>query len=558
MDYTILMHTIILLLDTPYNGVLLTNFTISLINYKIDILDYNDYRLLKLLKLHNCYLIITIHNEQENAASRFIDYRFSMSMNGDDRSGEKEEGERTRKRTTTETGDESDEMDCEEVPPRQRRRTETEDNGVGTDEGNMLTYTFVPFAQVAECNSVIKLNILHIMFYKLNSILNKVYRITSYDSALLTSCRLMLYLSAPISHLKLSITTIFISEDELLQTLTEEIRSGRERADNDGCKKMLQSKSCFVMRFTFVLGHKCNNCNKSFLSIALDTVHVLCAFYNLSSCYLSFDCLLPRHHQSNFSLQSNSGGDGAAGDIRDESERISSKKEQSADTEATDAAARKLRNKIKYDRKKVAKAARKSGCSVLAAVKAVNTKMHPRPQKPRKLAPDHVVSVKINGRMAMEDDRRAQMAALTLGIATMPTSSHAPIVLRDSRVSDEGEILLFCDGESSQEAVIRLLTGQEGITVARYHGLRRFLFGVPGYMSNLTGPQLVRFMEVQNPGLPRGSLRFVSTHLGPPTTFFVDLSREGVEYLQANGFRLHTLTSSVDLKPAEGKPISRK
>ena len=549
------MHSIILLLDTPYNGVLLTNFTISLINYKIDILDCNDYRLLKLLKLHNCYLNIIIQNEQENAASCFIDYRFSMSKNGDDKSGEKEERERTRKRTTTETGDESDEMECEEVQPRQRRRTETEDNGVGTDEGNMIAYTFAPFIQ-AECNSVIKLNILHIMFYKLNSILNKVYRITSYDSALLTSCRLTLYLSAPISHLKLSITVLFISEDELLRTLNEEIRSGRERADSDGRKKTLQSKS---WRFTFVLAHKCNNCNKSFLHIALYTVRVLYARCNLSSFYLSFHCLLPRHHQSNRLLLSDSGGDDAVGDKRDESEWNSCKKEQSADTVATDAAARKLRNKIKYDRKKAAKEARKSGCSVSAALKAVSTKMHSRPQKPRKqLAPDHVVSVKINGRMATEDDRRAQMAALTLGIATMPTSSHAPIVLRDSRVSDEGEILLFCDGESSQEAVIRLLTGQEGITVMRYHGLRRFLFGVPGYMANLTGPQLVRFMEVQNPGLPRGSLRFVSTHLGPPVTFFVDVTREGVEYLQANGFRLHTLTSNVDLKPAEGKPLSRE
>ena len=108
--------------------------------------------------------------------------------------------------------------------------------------------------------------------------------------------------------------------------------------------------------------------------------------------------------------------------------------------------------------------------------------------KKEKVSKNLAVAITMEGRPATEKDRSSQMAALALGISNAPTSSnHQPIVLRDSRVVD-GVILLQCADEASQQSVLKLLLGQNGIQVEAQ-----------------SGDQLTSFLHNQNPGLRMGS-----------------------------------------------------
>ena len=178
-------------------------------------------------------------------------------------------------------------------------------------------------------------------------------------------------------------------------------------------------------------------------------------------------------------------------------------------------------------------------------------RVDPRPT-PRQ---DYVVAINIDGRPAIEEDRRVQMAALAFAMAVQQSSStQPPIYLRDSRV-ENGTILLWCDSAASQESILSLLSNQDGITLTPRGGSRRLVFGVPGYMANLPGEMVLHLLERQNPELPQGSLQYVSLHNGPYPTIFVDADERAQEYLEDHDFRLETLTTDLRLRPAaEGKP----
>ena len=178
-------------------------------------------------------------------------------------------------------------------------------------------------------------------------------------------------------------------------------------------------------------------------------------------------------------------------------------------------------------------------------------RVDPRPT-PRQ---DYVVAINIDGRPAIEEDRRAQMAALAFAMAVQQSSStQPPIYLRDSRV-ENGTILLWCDSAASQESILSMLSNQDGITLTPRGGSRRLVFGVPGYMANLPGEMVLHLLERQNPELPQGSLQYVSLHNGPHPTIFVDADERAQEYLEDHDFRLETLTTDLRLRPAaEGKP----
>ena len=178
--------------------------------------------------------------------------------------------------------------------------------------------------------------------------------------------------------------------------------------------------------------------------------------------------------------------------------------------------------------------------------------------KKDKVSKNFTVAITMEGRPATEEDRRSQMAALALGVAMEPSSSNQqPVVLRDSRVVD-GVILLQCANEVSQQSVLRLLLGQNGIQVEAQTGPFRFLFGVSGYLVGMSGDQLTSFLHNQNPGLPKGSIRFISLHPGPSPKVFVDVTEGGVQYLEKHAFRLRTIETDVELKLAEGSRSRQK
>ena len=176
-------------------------------------------------------------------------------------------------------------------------------------------------------------------------------------------------------------------------------------------------------------------------------------------------------------------------------------------------------------------------------------------QRPTPSGQDYVVAITVDGRPATEEDRRAQMAALAFAMAVQQSSSTSPpIYIRDSRV-ENGTILLWCDSLASQESILTMLRGQDGITLTPRGGSRRLVFGVPGYMANLPGEMVLYLLERQNPELPQGSLQYVSLHNGPYPIIFVDADERAQEYLEAHDFRLGTLTTDLRLRPAaEGKP----
>ena len=162
------------------------------------------------------------------------------------------------------------------------------------------------------------------------------------------------------------------------------------------------------------------------------------------------------------------------------------------------------------------------------------------------------------GRDATEEDRRAQMAALALCIATAPSSSSAPPVAMSGDGLVSGSVVLTCDNEDSMVAVREMLDNQEGWTVSTRTGVQRFIFGVPGYMVHLTGEQVTALMERQNPGMTRGGFYVVSQHSGPRHTVFVDLREDVQQFLETVGFSLNTLTSTVRLRPLESDKPSPK
>lgn len=153
-------------------------------------------------------------------------------------------------------------------------------------------------------------------------------------------------------------------------------------------------------------------------------------------------------------------------------------------------------------------------------------------------------------RPVTEDDRRSIMATIAMSIADRPTPASAPpVTLVDSRV-EAGRIILTCEDQESREAVALMLVPRSDITVTRGAAPRRYLFGVPGYLATLPGEKIVKFIKNQNPDLPEGSLSFISLHQGSKPTVFVDVSEEGIGYLQSVRFTLKTFTSPVILRPA--------
>ena len=115
-----------------------------------------------------------------------------------------------------------------------------------------------------------------------------------------------------------------------------------------------------------------------------------------------------------------------------------------------------------------------------------------------------MVAIKVDGRPATEEDRRAQMATLAFAMAVQQSSLVQPyIYLRDSRAKN-GTILLWCDSAASQEYIHVMLSNQDRLTVTHR---RRFVSGVPGYMANLPGEMVLNLLERQNPELLQGSLQ---------------------------------------------------
>ena len=153
-----------------------------------------------------------------------------------------------------------------------------------------------------------------------------------------------------------------------------------------------------------------------------------------------------------------------------------------------------------------------------------------------------------------EEVRREIMGFLAMRIAEMPlTETTVPVSLRDSRIVG-GRILLVCDDEGSQGVVTELLGIRDDFTVGTGPVLRRYAFGGPGYLTSLTGRQIVQFLQRQNPDLPPDSLTFVSMNTGGRSpTVYVDVNEAGHTYLGRNGYKLKTMTTTVTLRPAKSR-----
>ena len=158
-------------------------------------------------------------------------------------------------------------------------------------------------------------------------------------------------------------------------------------------------------------------------------------------------------------------------------------------------------------------------------------------------------------RPASEDDRRTAMEVMAIALSQTPGPStrEDPLELSGIILS-EGVIRIACDDQGTQDRVVAILSDIPDMAVSPVTQVppRRFSFGVPGYLNNLTGQGIVNFLERQNRSLPQGSLTFVSMHLAPGTPprpiFFVDVSSEGQDYLRSHSFRLRTLSTEVVLK----------
>ena len=132
------------------------------------------------------------------------------------------------------------------------------------------------------------------------------------------------------------------------------------------------------------------------------------------------------------------------------------------------------------------------------------------PQNTHRSGPTFNVEVTPTVGPPTEEVRRKIMGFLALRIAEMPlTETTVPVSLRDSRIVG-GRILLVCDDEGSQGVVTELLGTRDDFTVGTGPVLRRYAFGGPGYLTSLTGRQIVQFLQHQNPDLPPDSLTFVS------------------------------------------------
>ena len=127
--------------------------------------------------------------------------------------------------------------------------------------------------------------------------------------------------------------------------------------------------------------------------------------------------------------------------------------------------------------------------------------------------------------------------------------------MTDSRLEPNGSIRLTGPDQETADNIRELLAVRGDVSFVEGPGvLRRFVFGGPGYLNNMTPEQIQGLLENQNPGLPRGSIRVVSVDTsGQNPLFFVEITEEGHAFLKERDFYLDSMTSEMFFRPAGGK-----
>lgn len=178
-----------------------------------------------------------------------------------------------------------------------------------------------------------------------------------------------------------------------------------------------------------------------------------------------------------------------------------------------------------------------------------------RPARPT--GTPHHVYLRIGGaETATEEQRRSLMEYMAVTLAARPSSSTTrPVFMTDSRVEPNGSIRLTGQDQETADNIRELLAVRGDISFVEGPGvLRRFVFGGPGYLNNMTPEQIQGLLVNQNPGLPQGSIRVVSVdRSGQNPLFFVEITEEGHAFLKERDFYLNSMTSEMFFRPAGGK-----
>ena len=169
----------------------------------------------------------------------------------------------------------------------------------------------------------------------------------------------------------------------------------------------------------------------------------------------------------------------------------------------------------------------------------------------------HHLYLRIEGtETATEVQRRSLMEYMAVTIASRPTSSTTrPVFITDSRLEPNGSIRLTGPDQETADNIREILEARGDVRFTEGPGvLRRFVFGGPGYLNNMTPEQIQGLLENQNPGLPQGSIRVVSVDTsGKNPLFFVEITEEGHAFLKERDFLLDSITSQMFFRPAGGK-----
>ena len=168
----------------------------------------------------------------------------------------------------------------------------------------------------------------------------------------------------------------------------------------------------------------------------------------------------------------------------------------------------------------------------------------------------HHVFLRIEGaETATEELRCSLMEYLAESIAKLATSSTTrPVFITDSRLETNGSIRLTGPDQETADTIRELLVARGDVRFLEGPGvLRRFVFGGPSYLNNMTPEQIQCHFENQNPGLPQGSIRVVSVDTsGLCPLFIVEITEEGHAFLKRRDFYLDSMTSKVLFRPAVG------
>ena len=191
---------------------------------------------------------------------------------------------------------------------------------------------------------------------------------------------------------------------------------------------------------------------------------------------------------------------------------------------------------------------------------ATTAKAEGAPSKPKK--PRYQGKCVFVGRRSgsmSETDRRLVLTTIAMGLTAVPGPSTdvepVSVDLQGVLLTNSGHVAINTPNPGHQALVARILAdlGPEFVVTTDFRSMRRFRFGLPGYMVEIGAERAMRLILNQNPTLTAENFRPVGMDRGtgerPHPSMTIEVTEEGQAQLEALSYTLRTLTVTVVVRP---------